>query len=260
MKRTRIVKDVEEFPAEIRGFLDGAPLYDSSCSRGARVYFIDKNRGAYLKTAPKGTLAREAEMTRFFHEKGLAAEVIAYLSAEADWLLTTRVEGEDGTDRAYLDDPVRLCDTWAEILRTLHQMPTDGCPVPDRTAEYLASVKRNYLAGMYDPSLFPERERPTAEEAWQTVKEGGHLLVADTLIHGDYCLPNVMLDGWRFRGFIDLGNGGVGDRHIDLYWGAWTLFYNLKTDRYRERFFDAYGRDRVDAERIRIVAAAEVFG
>ncbi len=38
-------------------------------------------------------------------------------------------------------------------------------------------------------------------------------------------------------GFIDLGNGGVGDRHIDLFWGAWTLFYNLKTDRHTERFF-----------------------
>ena len=69
-----------------------------------------------------------------------------------------------------------------------------------------------------------------------------------------------MLDDWRFSGFIDLGNGGVGDRHIDLFWGIWSLGFNLKTDRYADRFLDAYGRDRVEPELLRIVAAYEVFG
>ena len=99
-----------------------------------------------------------------------------------------------------------------------------------------------------------------AEEAWGVLSESKHLLKADTLIHGDYCLPNVLLDGWKFSGFIDLGNSGVADRHIDLFWGAWTLGFNLHTDMYRGRFFDAYGRDRVDEDLIRVVAAAEVFG
>jgi kanamycin kinase len=47
---------------------------------------------------------------------------------------------------------------------------------------------------------------------------------------------------------------------VDLFWGAWTLWFNLGTDKYRERFFDAYGRDRIDEELIKVVAAAEVFG
>ena len=92
------------------------------------------------------------------------------------------------------------------------------------------------------------------------VEKKGHLFQNDTLLHGDYCLPNIMLEDWKFSGFIDLGNGGVGDRHVDLFWGAWTLNFNLKTDQYRDRFFDAYGRDRVDEDMLRLVAAAEVFG
>lgn len=86
------------------------------------------------------------------------------------------------------------------------------------------------------------------------------LLRTDTLLHGDYCLPNVIFDHWEFSGFVDLGNGGVGDAHVDLFWGAWTLTFNLKTDAYRQRFFDAYGRDKVDEEKLRLVAACEVFG
>jgi kanamycin kinase len=40
----------------------------------------------------------------------------------------------------------------------------------------------------------------------------------------------------------------------------WSLNYNLKTDRFSGRFLDAYGRDKVDGERLCVVAAAEVFG
>lgn len=45
-----------------------------------------------------------------------------------------------------------------------------------------------------------------------------------------------------------------------FFWGAWTLNFNLKTDKYRNRFFDAYGRDKVDESKLEILAAAEVFG
>ena len=92
------------------------------------------------------------------------------------------------------------------------------------------------------------------------LQDGKGSLKNDTLIHGDYCLPNFLMKDWRFSGFIDLGNGGVGDRHIDLFWGAWTLNFNLGTDRYRSIFFDAYGRDRVEEDIIRVISAAEIFG
>ena len=91
------------------------------------------------------------------------------------------------------------------------------------------------------------------------LKEGESAIDGRVLLHGDYCLPNIMLDNWKLSSLIDLGNGGVGDRHVDLFWGAWTLWFNLKTDKYRDRFFDAYGRDKVDEEKIKIIAAAEVF-
>ena len=107
-------------------------------------------------------------------------------------------------------------------------------------------------------TFFDKKSAP--EEVWRFLQEEKHFLKNDTLLHGDYCLPNVMLDNWAFSGFIDLGNGGVGDRHVDLYWGAWTLNFNLGTDEFRGRFFDAYGRDKVDEDIVRIVASAEVFG
>ena len=69
-----------------------------------------------------------------------------------------------------------------------------------------------------------------------------------------------MLDDWRVSGFIDLDHGGIGDRHIDLYWGCWSLGFNLKTDRYRDRFLDAYGRDKINEALLSVIGAFEVFG
>ena len=261
MKRTPITADLSQFPRELQPLLVGAPLFDSSCSPEARVYFVDRDGGYYLKTAQKGALAREAALTDFYHKKGLAASVCEYLTLERDWLLTTRVAGEDLTHAQYLAEPERLCDTLAQLLRTLHAQPVADCPF-DHTAHYLDTVERNFAAGCFDSSITPEGERPfaSAAEAIAAVRDAAPYFGRDTLLHGDYCLPNVMLDGWRFTGFIDLGNGGVGDRHVDLFWGAWTLCYNLGTDRYRARFFDAYGRDAVDPDMLRAVMAAECFG
>jgi kanamycin kinase len=47
---------------------------------------------------------------------------------------------------------------------------------------------------------------------------------------------------------------------VDLFWAVWSLQFNLKTDKYRERFLDAYGRDKITPELLRTVAAIEVFG
>ena len=82
----------------------------------------------------------------------------------------------------------------------------------------------------------------------------------DTLIHGDYCLPNVIFEGGKRSGFIDVGNGGVGDRHIDIFWAVWSLWFNLKTNNFTERFFDAYGREKIEKDVLKIIASAEVFG
>lgn len=261
MKRTLTKVCFDRIPQAYHHLLADAPIYDSSCSPEARVLFIDRDGGYYLKSAPKGSLETEAKMTAFFHQKGLAAEVLSYESGEKDWLLTSRVPGEDCTHAAYLEQPERLCDVLGERLRMLHELDTADCPVIDRMAAYRATALRNYSTGQYDQTQFPDSfGYASAQEAWAVVERDGHLLKADALIHGDYCLPNVMLDDWRFSGFIDVGNGGVGNRHIDLFWGAWSLGFNLKSDRYAPRFLDAYGRDRVDIDLLRVVAAYEVFG
>lgn len=262
MKRTLIDKIPIALPSELRCFTEGAKIYDSSCSPEARVYLIEREGGYFLKSGEGGTLKREAEMTEYFHSLGLGAEVMHYSTLDGrDYLLTRRVRGEDCTHAEYLENPTKLCDTVATKLRELHEICYTGCPVQNRTTDYLALAEENYRTGNYDTSHFPDSfGYASAEEAIAVLRDGKGALKNDVLIHGDYCLPNIMLDGWRLSGFIDLGNAGVGDRHIDIFWGTWTLWFNLKTWQYTDRFLDAYGRDKANPEILKVIAAAEVFG
>lgn len=261
MERKPVILDLAAFPERYHSLLSEAKLYDSSCSPEARVWFLDKDEGFYLKSAAAHSLQTEAALTGFFHSKGLSAEVLDYATEDRDWLLTRRIKGEDCIHSQYREDPKRLCDLTATLLRQLHEESISGCPVPDRCASYRATALRNYTTGHYDASLFPDNwGYASAEEAWQEIEQNGSALKNEVLLHGDYCLPNILLDNWRFSGFIDVGSGGVGDRHIDLFWGIWSLFFNLKTDAYGERFLDVYGRDVLEPEKLRTVAAFEVFG
>ncbi len=262
MKKTFIKKFDVALPSEIMKLCEGARIYDSSCSEAARVYFIDRDNGYYLKTAKSGSLKREAEMTAYFQGKGLGACVLSYQNdGTSDWMLTERVMGEDCTHEIYKADPRRLCDLLATELRRLHETDASDCPIQDRMSGYIALAEENYRTDNFSKEHFPDNfGYRTAEEAYAALQSGKNELKNEVLLHGDYCFPNVMLDSWRLSGFIDLGNGGIGDRHVDLFWGAWSLGFNLGTDEYRERFFDAYGRDMVDEEKLKTIAAAEVFG
>jgi kanamycin kinase len=260
MKNTPVTIDINELPSELHGFIDNAKLFDSSCSPNARVTFIDKGNGYFLKTAAKGSLKKEAEMTKYFHKKGLSAAVLAYISDKKDYLLTEKIQGEDCTTAKYLEQPERLCDTIAERLAILHSLDFSDCPIQNHTEDYISRAKRNYQNGFYNRELFPDNwGYESAEKAIEFINKKAHLLQSDTLLHGDYCLPNIILNDWNYSGFIDLDSGGVGDKNLDIFWGIWTLFFNLKTNKYRERFIDAYGRENVDEERLRVVAACEVF-
>jgi aminoglycoside phosphotransferase len=67
------------------------------------------------------------------------------------------------------------------------------------------------------------------------VRKRGHVL-----IHGDYCLPNVLVHDGKFSAVVDVGLAGMGNPDVDLAAGLWTLHYNFGRD-WGRPFLEAYG-------------------
>ena len=224
MKKTETKINISDFPQELHYLFDGATIYDSSSHPTMTTLYSDL--GYYIKYAEKGALKKDAELGSLFENLGMGVEVVAYLSEDRDYLVTKEAKGEDALAPKYLDNPEKLCEVLAKAMKYLHSRPTGGVPV--------SLCMDIYAKG-----------------------ENGNRLKQDTFIHGDFCLPNIILDDWKFSTFIDVGLAGVGDKHIDLYWVLWSLNYNLKTDKYTDFFLEQYGKENVDMELLKLVAEVE---
>jgi kanamycin kinase len=231
MKRTEFSFDFETVPINIRQHIKKGTIFDSSCSEHAKTLFVKGTDNAFLKISRRGSLEREYRMTTFLNGHNVASKIIAYESnSENDYLLTEAINGEDGVSGVHLEYPKKLAGVFGEYLRMLHSIPTEGCPYENRTSEMLDEQSDKEIS----PNIITNLKFFAKD---------------NVIIHGDYCLPNIIMDNFSFKGFIDLGSGGVGDRHYDLYWGIWTLNYNLKSDQFKDLFLDAYGKDVIDLER-----------
>ena len=247
-----------DFPEQLRTYIEGATLSDSSSHSGATVLYLDS--GYYLNIDQKRRLEREAAIARWFETKGLGTPVIDYLSTDKDYLLTKEASGKDAL--AFLDQPETICRTMAHALKKLHNLHPHNFPSENHLQTYKDRALKNYEKGeFYAKALLPQFQINSREEAFQLIQKQGHLLKTDAFIHGDACLPNFILkDASRFSCFIDLGLADFSDRHIDLFWAVWSLNYNLDNPKYAELFLDYYGREEVDTNKLRLVAAFEVFG
>jgi aminoglycoside phosphotransferase len=116
-----------------------------------------------------------------------------------------------------------LGDDWL-ISREVRGVPMYHASVgwaPDRVAATLGEILRGLHAT--DASGCPFGE-----------KKPGHVLV-----HGDYCLPNVLVEDGKLSGLVDVGLAGLGNPEIDLAAGVWTLQYNYGRG-FARTFLDAY--------------------
>ena len=148
--------DMAEFPEPLHRYLRPGHVFDSSSSAEATVYYSDIGQGCYIKKARHGALRNEAAMTRYFHDKGLAAAVLHYGQDHDsnDWLATACLPGDDCTASLYVREPERLAAVLGRRLRMLHEQDPTGCPVSNRTKDYLAAVERNHAQGCADRSFF----------------------------------------------------------------------------------------------------------
>lgn len=257
MNKRKINVNINDFPKQIRYLFERVNVYDSSCHSNAKVYYIDN--GYYIKVDELNSLQKEFEMNYLFHKIGLGVEVIHYISSDLDYLVTRSAMGSDLTYS--LNQPEMLCEILANSLKELHSKQIDGFPLSSRHQRYFESYNDNFEHGYYDESVLVNRYMiHSKEDAVNIVNENIDLLNADTLIHGDACLPNIIQNNGEFSCFIDFNMSGIGDKHIDIYWAIWSLQFNLNTDKYTDLFLDLYGIEKINENVLKLIAAFELLG
>lgn len=218
-----------------------------NCAKIVTYRHVGAEGAWFLKVAPPGassTFESEVSRMRWGAEHLPVPEVcgVGETRNGGEWMLTRGLPGHDGTRTPLRDDPRRLAEVLACGLRRFHDVPTDACPFAFRLDESLALVQSRVERGLVDPAndFHPEhaelsvaaaltrllRERPETEDL--------------VVCHGDYCLPNALIEGETVTGFVDLGEVGVADRWWDLAVATWSVTWNLGPG-HEQAFLDAYG-------------------
>lgn len=174
---------------------------------------------AVLKTGPADGMARrEARILPWLEGRIPGPRLLHWEEKDGrGWLLMSRVPGEMAVRQ--LCSP-RLFPLLAEGLKLLWQAGCDRCPSPFGLEERLLLAEERVKHGLCDlENVQPDTYGPGGfsgpEELLRWLKN--HRPPVDRVLsHGDFCLPNLLLEGDRVSGFIDLGMCAPADRYQDL--------------------------------------------
>ena len=244
-------------PDAIRRAIGAAPLEPVTVGRSeADVWRVGAE--FYLKaSADAGALAAEVARLEWLVSRVTVPTIVEFVRTDARaYLLTRALPGVAA--HQYRGMPRRCVELLAEGLRAWHRLPVDACPFDARLATMVAQARANAEAGRVDETDFDSsRIGRTAldllAELAATQPGNEDLVVA----HGDYCLPNIVIDGDRVAGFVDVGRAGVSDRYRDLAIAARSIEYNIGGE-WVAPFFTAYGLEP-DSRRIAFYQLLDEF-
>lgn len=208
----------------------------SGCST-ARVFRLWKSGGSclYLKTAhhaPDRHLLQEKLRLEWLQGHLPVPRVEMFVEDNnCDYLLLSAIPGTIASDDAYKTNVPKLIEQLSAGLRTIHELPIDRCPFDATTHTKIELARERVVNGLVDESDFDEsRLGRTAvdlfDELLDAVADGEELVFT----HGDYCLPNIVLQDWKISGFIDWGRAGVADRYQDIALMARSIESNFGSE------------------------------
>jgi kanamycin kinase/aminoglycoside 3'-phosphotransferase-2 len=213
----------------------------------ARVFRLDaaNRKSLYLKISPRTlahSLLQEKIKLEWLDKRLPAPEVLLFhVDENADYLLLSAISGTDASDDSLKDDIPRLIEQLTVGLKTIHALPIENCPFDERNASKIELIEKLVESNSVDEDDFDDIHLgKTAAELFRKVLDAPSFDEDLVFTHGDYCVPNVILDNRRLNGFVDWGNAGIADRFQDLALLSRSIIANFGKA-YEKTVFEAYG-------------------
>lgn len=270
-------------PPEIAALLRGRSAQPVTIGESGACVLRYARAGApalFLKTVAahdRAPLGDEAARLRWMAARGVPVPAVRHYALSEGWeyLLLDEVPGTDasavasGLATAGARRAAPLVRALADALRRLHATPAADCPFRHPASARVAEARERTRRGLVDESDFDEARRGRRAEDLvadlETLRPEGEVPV---LTHGDYCLPNVILDigtggapgvaEVAVSGLIDCGRAGLADPYQDLALAARSITANLGPQWVPE-FFERYGIGEVDDRKLRFYTLLDEF-
>ncbi|HMK97027.1 MAG TPA: APH(3') family aminoglycoside O-phosphotransferase [Acidimicrobiales bacterium] len=226
---------------------------------------VTRRDGSYQKVTPDASV--EAATLLWLREHGIpAAEVLEF---GPDWLLTREVPGRTAAALWPTEERGRVVDALADMTRRLHALPTEDCPFDRALRVTVALAHARAAAGEVDLwDLDDERRSWGTEQLLAALDAQVPTMQArevPVVTHGDWCLPNVVLDPASIEvvGVIDTSRAGIADSYQDLALMTRSLLSTELNPQYgpayADRFLNRYGHDPANDDKLAFYRLLDEF-
>ena len=215
---------LEKIPQSIADMVGGTSYYLDNIGRSDSKVLLFEDRVLKIEKITENA-CREYRILSFLQGKLPVPEILAREEADGyQYLLMTKLRGNMACADGY--DPKTVTIGLANGLKRLWQVDVTDCPERHTIDDKLTEAKKRLDTGYF------QGKRPDAENFEDFEALYAYLSQnrpEETLVfsHGDYCLPNVFLDGESAIGFLDLGYGGIADLWYDIMMCLWSMRYNF---------------------------------
>lgn len=223
----------------------------------------DGQAALYLKVSLKShrrELLREKERIDWLQGTLPVPEVIQYEADDRnEYLLLTALPGLDAAGLIGDGPNENIVSLLATGLRMIHTISIEECPFVMTLDRAIAEARDNVVNSLVNEAGFDDiRLGRSAAEVFEELLSKRSANEDVVFTHGDYCLPNVIIDGEEVAGFVDWGSAGVADRYKEIALAVRSLARNAGED-LAASFYEAYGLSRPDTEKVEYYKLLDEF-
>ncbi|GAA0375678.1 APH(3') family aminoglycoside O-phosphotransferase [Bacillus horti] len=258
----------ENLPSELKRLIGDATWQQSQVGHsGTDVYKLTKladAESAYLKIAKDNndqeSLRRDVEVLHWLEGKLPVPQVYAYFEdIDNGYLLMSEIKGQHGATQELLENPELLVRCYADGLRDIHSIAIENCPFNQSVEVKVELANKRVQLGLVDEGDFEEEYKGfSVEKLFTQLKKTRPTTEDIVFTHGDYCLPNLIIQENEVSGFIDLGRAGLADRYQDIALAVRSLKHN-NLGQWVDSFLDCYGLQSIDQEKVKFYILLDEF-
>ena len=218
------MKALQKIPQSIADMVGGRSFYLDDIGRSDSKVLLFEDRVLKIEKMTENARS-EYEILSFLQGKLPVPQILAREESEGyQYLLMTKLQGNMACADGY--DPKKVTIGLANGLKMLWQVDITDCPHHNTVAEKLQKAKKRLESGFFLGKIPDTADFTDFETLYAYLSDHRP---EETLVfsHGDYCLPNVFLDGENAVGFLDLGCGGIADKWYDIMMCLWSMRYNF---------------------------------
>ncbi|MFC5602764.1 APH(3') family aminoglycoside O-phosphotransferase [Sporosarcina koreensis] len=212
-----------EIPSSLAELTDGFSWEPITIGHSEAMTFLLKGQhgNQYLKVQSVHAVERlyvEKEKLEWLEGKLPVPRVLFYGTDEInEYLLMSEIKGVNAADPSHRDSLPAMLKSIGAGLKTIHRVRIDNCPFIQSLDVKMKEAKNRVEQDLVDEEDFDEvRIGRKASELFEELVSKRPLREELVFTHGDYCMPNIIVENQRVSGFIDWGRAGVADKYQDI--------------------------------------------